>query len=64
MIFAPIPGWLVIAVLVCILGYFLIKVAFYAIMALIAILMFIFGGKHKLDAHEVHLMYHPEDRFK
>lgn len=64
MIFAPTPGWLVIAVLVCILGYFLIKVAFYVIMAFVGVLMFIFGEKHKPDAHEVHLKYHPEDRFK
>lgn len=64
MIFAPTPGWLVIAVLVCILGYFLIKVAFYVIMAFIGVLMFIFSGKYKPDAHEIHLDYHPEDRFK
>lgn len=64
MIFTPFPGWLVIAVLLCIIGYFVLKVAFIAICFVIAFIKVVFIDDHKPDAHKVHLMYHPEDRYK
>lgn len=64
MVFAPTPGWLVIVVLLCILGYFILKVAFYVIAFIIVFIKIVFIDKHKPDAHEVHLKYHPEDKDK
>lgn len=42
MIFAPTPGWLVIAVLVCIVGFFALKLLAYTVAAVILIFKILF----------------------
>lgn len=57
------PWWVILLVLIGVAGFYLLKLMLYLIAGIVVVLRMIFGS-HKINAHEYHLMYHPEDADK
>lgn len=64
MIFAPIPGWLVIVILLGVLVFFVAKFILIAIMVVIAFVKVVFMGDNKIDPEKRHSKYYPEENGK
>lgn len=47
MVLAPFPGWIIIAIILCVVGFFVLKFIIYAIYFVVAMIMVFFGGDKK-----------------